>query len=86
MKMADEKKVGTVTHFYPNISVGIVAVSDQIKIGDKVRFLGKSTDFVQEVDDMQHDHEEVEEGKEGQEVGIKVIEKVREGDGVFLVE
>jgi hypothetical protein len=35
---------------------------------------------------MQYDHKDIESAKKNQEVGIKIDQKAREGDEVFLVE
>lgn len=83
--MADEpKKVGVITHYYSNIGVGIIKLDSDIKIGDRLKFKGHKTDFEQEVSQMQFDHKDIPEGKKGQEVGIKVKDKVRVGDTVYL--
>ncbi len=83
--MADEpKKVGTITHFYDKLGVGIIMLDEDIKIGDKLKFKGHKTDFEQEVGQMQFDHKDIEEGKKGQEVGVKVTDKVRDGDPVYF--
>ena len=65
--------------------MGIVELEDSLKIGDVVAIKGGSTDFEQTVTEMQYDHKNIEEADAGQEVGIKVDEKVRDGDEVFLV-
>lgn len=78
------KKIGTVTHYYTNIGVGIVKLSGPLKVGDTVKFSGSTTDFEQAVTEMQYDHKDLEEAKSGQEVGIKVDDKVREGDEVYI--
>lgn len=83
-KMAD-KKIGTITHFFDKISVGIIKLDDTFKIGDKVKFQGATTNFEQEITEMQLEHKSIETGKKGQEVGVKTNEKVREGDNVFLL-
>jgi len=80
------KKAGVVTHYYTKIGVGIVKLDEDIKIGDQVRFKGKATDFTQPITEMQSEHQAVQNAKKGQEVGIKVEQKVREEDEVFLVE
>ncbi|NMB91806.1 translation elongation factor-like protein [candidate division WWE3 bacterium] len=80
-----EKKMGTITHFFDKISVGIIKLDGVLKIGDKVKFQGSKTNFEQEITEMQIEHEKIEEAKKGQEVGIKVNEEVREGDEVFLL-
>lgn len=81
----DGKKIGTITHYFDKISVGIIKLEDTLKVGDTVRFQGATTDFEQEISEMQHDHESIPEGEKGQEVGVKVDERVREGDEVYLV-
>jgi len=81
-----EKKIGTITHFFDNISVGIIKLDDEIKIGDKVRFQGNTTNFDQEITEMQYDHEKIESADKGEEVGVKTNDIVREGDEVYLIE
>lgn len=80
-----EEKVGAVTHFYTALNVGTVKLSGPIKLGDTLHFKGATTDFTQPVTSMQLEHKSVEEAKAGDEVGIQVTEKVRDGDEVFLV-
>jgi len=80
-----ENKIGTITHFFDRISVGIIKLDGVLKIGDKVKFQGSKTNFEQEITEMQIEHEKIEKAKKGQEVGIKVNEEVREGDNVFLL-
>jgi len=80
----DLKKVGTVSHYFSKINVAGIDVEDTIKVGDKVRIKGNTTDFEQKVESMQIDMEAVEEVKKGDEIGLKVDEKVRRGDGVYL--
>lgn len=80
-----EKKIGEITHYFSNINVGIIKLSNPLKKGSKVKIVGNTSDFEQTVNEMQFDRKEIEEGSSGQEVGIKVKEKVREGDEVFLL-
>jgi len=81
-----EEKIGTVTHYYGKIGVGIVKLSGTVKVGDTLHFVGHSSDFTQAVDSIQIKHEQVESAKKGDEVGIKINQKVHEGDEVFLVK
>ena len=55
-----------------------------LKSGDTIRVKGKDTDFEQVISQMQFDHKDIEEAKKGQEVGIKLDNKVKEGDIVYL--
>jgi hypothetical protein len=45
--MAD-KKIGTITHFFDKISVGIIKLNGKLKPGDKIRIKGGTTNFEQE--------------------------------------
>ena len=81
-----EKKIGKITHYFSKIGVAVVELEDIVKVGDKIRIKGATTDFTQTVDSMQIEHEQVEEASAGQSIGLKVADKVREGDEVFLVE
>jgi acyl dehydratase len=80
---AEPKPIGVVTHYYSNLEVAIVKFSKPVAVGDTVRFKGTTTDFTEKIASMQYDHTPIESAKKGQEVGIKVGEKVREGDEVF---
>lgn len=79
----EEKPIGTVTHYFNHLGVAIIKLASALEKGDKVKVKGHTTDFEQEIAEMQFDHKEIESGKKGQEVGVKVKEQVREGDEVF---
>ncbi len=78
-----EKPIGKVTHYYGNINVAIVKFNKNVDVGAKVHFKGAHTDFEQEIGSMQFDHKDISSAKKGQDVGIKVNEKVHENDEVF---
>ena len=80
-----EKKLGVVTHYFNHLGVGIVKVGSPIKVGVKVHIKGHTTDFEQEITEMQFNHNAIETAKKGQEVGIKLKKQVREGDKFYLV-
>ncbi len=82
---AKSKPIATVTHYYGNIGVAVVKFKQPFSRGKSLHFLGATTDFEQTVNSMQYDHKPVEKAKKGQEVGIKVKKKVREGDEVYGV-
>ncbi len=83
--MAEEKEVGKITHYYGHISVGIVELTDNLKVGDTIHIKGHSTDFTQKVTSMQVEQQNVSEAKSGDVVGIKVSEKVHPNDKVYKV-
>lgn len=84
-KTAEAKPIGSVTHFYGHLNVAIVKFKKNVDVGVKVNFKGATTDFSEEIKSMQYDHKDIKSAKKGQEVGIKVGGKVREGDEVFEV-
>jgi len=81
-----ETKVGTISHYYDHIGVGVIKVSAKLAVGDKIHIKGKTTDFSQEVTSMQVEHQQIQEAKKGDAIGMKVDQEVREGDVVYKVE
>lgn len=79
------KEIGKISHYFGKIGVGVVELTGKLKVGDKIRVKGATTDFEQPVDSMQIEHENVEEAKKGQGIGLKTLEPVRQGDTVYLV-
>lgn len=81
-----EHKVGEITHWYGEIGVAGIEVTDEIHVGDEIHVAGHTTDFTQPVDSIQIDHEQVEEAHEGDAIGIKVKDRVRVHDDVYKVD
>ncbi|MBE0475648.1 MAG: translation elongation factor-like protein [Coriobacteriia bacterium] len=82
-----EELIGHVTHWYGRIGVaGIHMDKGVLHEGDRIRVIGHTTDFEQQVGSIEVDHEQVPEAHEGQDIGIKVGEHVREHDRVYLVQ
>ena len=85
-KEAEEGKlIGKVTHYFGNIGVAVIELSDKLKVGDTIRIIGGETDFNQIVDSMQIEHQKINEAKKGDPVGLKVAQKVREDYKVYKV-
>jgi translation elongation factor EF-1alpha len=80
-----EQEIGIVTHYFSKISVGIIELTDALKVGDTIHVKGHTDDFTQTVDSIQIEHENVEEAKAGDVVGIKVTGKVHPHDKVYKV-
>ncbi len=81
-----EVEVGKVADFFQKIGVVAIEVtSGEISVGDTIHFLGHTTDFSQKIDSMQIEHDSVQIAKAGDNVGIKVSERVRTHDQVFKV-
>ena len=77
--------VGTVTHYFGKVQVGIVSLTANIAIGDTLQFRGHGSDFEQAVTSMQIEHAAVETASAGTEVGIRVGQRVRTGTEVYRI-
>ena len=81
----EDKEIGMVDHYFSNISVGMIKLTDALRVGDRIRIKGKTDDFVQDVSSMQIDRVSAQEAKTGDLISIKVEQKVRQGDKVYKV-
>jgi putative protease len=89
-KSKDEKEtekleeIGTVTHYFSHVKAAVIKLSKgTLKAGDNIYIKGHTTDFKQAVKSLQFNHASIEEGKKGQEIGLKVKSRVRIGDVVY---
>jgi putative protease len=81
-----EEKVGEVEHYFTNISVAAIKITDgSLQVGDTIHIVGATTDFSQPIRSMEINQASVEEVSTGDEVGIKTTQRVREGDAVYRV-
>lgn len=81
----EEKQIGTVDHFFSNISVGMIKLTDALKVGDRIRIKGNTSDFSQDILSMQIDRVPAQEAKAGDLISIKVEQRVRKDDVVYKV-
>jgi len=81
-----EKAVGRVDDFFAHPVVAGIKLSGTLKVGDKIHFKGHTTDIEMVLDSMQIDNVNVEKAGKGKSVGIKVPERVRPGDVIYVVK
>ncbi len=81
-----EKEIGTVTHYFGKISVGVIKLKDALKVGDKIHIKGAHDDFYQTITSMQVNHKNISFAAKGKEVGIKVIKRVHQNDKVYKIK
>ena len=82
-----ENHIGWVTHYFKRIGVAVLELSGGLKVGDVVHIQGHITDFTQQVQSMEIEHQKVQSVGPGADVALKVIDHVRKGDVVYkLVE
>jgi len=80
-----EKQIGRVTHYFTKLNVAVLELTDAMRLGDEIHFLGRITDFTQYVNSMEIEHKKIEAAAPGMEVALKVEDYVRQGDEVFKV-
>lgn len=86
----DELLVGEVTHYYQKIMVAVITLVEQLNVGDILRFKSPSgriewVDFEQKLGSMEIDHQKVDSAGPGQEIAIKVDQRVRRRDRVYKI-
>jgi len=85
--MAEKTKVGEVFTYFQKLGVAGIKLTAALKVGDRISIEGATTNLQQAVDSIQVDRNALQEAPAGQEVGIKVSDKVRPHDIVYkLVE
>ncbi len=81
-----EEQVAVIVKFFAKPSVAALEVTNgTITKGDLLKYKGHTTDFTEEITSMEIDNQSVDEVKAGDLVGVKVKERVREGDKVYKV-
>ncbi len=80
-----ETRIGRISHFYNQISVAVLSLTDKLNVGDKVHIIGHTTDFVQEVTSMEIEHKKVSSASPEDQVALKVNEPVKKGDAIYKI-
>lgn len=85
LKEAEGKLIGRVIHYFDKLQVAVIKLKQGLGSGDTIRIVGGDTDFEQVVDSMEIDHKKIKKAKKGDEVGMKVGEKVHDGYRVYKI-
>jgi putative protease len=81
---AGEIFAGEITHYFPKVWAAVLAVACPIlNIGDKIRIVGHTTNFDEQVASMQIDRVPIQSAKKGDEIGILVKKRARKGDKIY---
>jgi translation elongation factor EF-1alpha len=75
--------IGQITHYFDHLNVAALVLTEPLRVGDTIHILGHSTDLRQTVTSLQIEHQPVEKANPGDDVGLKVIQKVHAHDKVF---
>ena len=81
----DGKLIGTVMNYFEHVGVAAIELSESLKLGDTLRFIGEENDFTEVVDSIQIKGVKFSSAKKGDQVGIKISEKVGKGAKVYRV-
>ncbi len=83
--MSEEVEIGRVGDYFAHISVAGIDLTGALKVGDRIRIKGHTTDLEEVVESIQIEHESVQEAKAGDRIGVKVNDRCRHGDHVYRV-
>ncbi|MBT7903287.1 translation elongation factor-like protein [Candidatus Woesearchaeota archaeon] len=75
--------IGSVSSFFSGVGVAAIQLTGDLKVGDNILFKGSTTNYEQSVTSMQIKKVAVQEAKSGDDLGIKVLDKVRSGDKIY---
>ena len=81
----EKKEIGRVAHYFSKPQVAAIVLTDDLRVGDRISIQGHTTDFEIVVESIQIEHDSLKEAGAGDNVGIRVPERVREHDVVFRI-
>jgi len=80
-----EEIIGNVSDFFAHPVVAGIELTAPLRVGDKIRIKGHTTDLELVVDSIQIKNTNVTEAKAGDSIGVKVSDRVRAGDTVYKI-
>ena len=82
----DEELIGKVVKYFAKPGVAAVEMTAGVlRLGDSIHIKGHTTDLEDTVRSMEVEKQSIEEAQSGSLIGIKVKDRVREGDDVFKI-
>lgn len=80
-----EEEIGKVMDFFARPVVAGIDLTATLRVGEKIHITGATTDLELTVGSMQINNVSVDEAKAGDQIGVKVPDRVRRGDKVYKV-
>ena len=80
-----EIEIGTVSAFFAKPVVAGVQLTAPLRVGDRILIKGHTTNLEMTVGSMQINNANVQEAGAGVAVGIKLPDRVRQGDVVYKI-
>ena len=78
--------LGNVSNYYVKIGVAELKLQNEVRIGDELQAEGKTTFFRQKITSIQKDGKAIKIGKKGEKVGLKLKDRTRIKDKLFLIK
>ncbi len=75
--------VGIITHYFPKVRAAVIKLKIPLKINDRIKIKGHTTDFCQNVTSMQVDKQILTQARKGQIIGLLVDSRVRHHDIIY---
>ncbi len=81
-----EERIGSVIKFFEKTSIAAVKLDfGDLAVGDTIRVKGNNTDFSQQIELMEFDHQPVQKAARGRFAGIKLSQPAKPFDLVYKV-
>ncbi len=84
--MAVEEEIGQVNDFFARPVVAGIELTGTLKVGETVHIKGHTTDITMVVESMEVNNVKVQVAHARDQIGVKVTDRVRRGDRVYLVK
>lgn len=85
IKKEEGKLIGLITHYFPHVQAAVIKLKSPLSMGDTVKIKGHTSDITQIVTSIQIDRVDIQTAKKGDEIGLQVSSRVRQGDKVYKV-
>jgi len=77
--------IGSITHYFPHVQAAVIKLKGPLSMGETVKVKGHTTDLTQLITSMQIDRVDITTAKKGDEIGLLVSSRVRQGDKVYKI-
>ena len=77
--------IGLITHYFPHVQAAVIKLKKPLAKGDTLKIKGHTSDLTQIVASMQIDRVDIPAAKKGDEIGLLVSSRVRQGDKVYKI-
>ena len=79
------KLIGLITHYFPHVQAAVIKLKGPLAMGETVKIKGHTTDLTQIITSMQIDRVDISNAKKGDEIGLQVSSRVRQGDKAYKI-